>query len=271
MRPVGTLSHPARHAAAPAAAWWVSTACVRPVAREPAPIASGPCWSTSDRDGRWTAACAPAWSRCSDMTSQPCACTLTQRPHRCRPASTRGRSPSATTSRSDRGSTDRARAGATRCWRISLAHVMQQAGASRSAEQLRDGSPEYEAFENEADTAAAVFLAGLRSGLTRAVAPTVPAARQIRSGAPAAEHQTAHRRRLRTPASGSGSVEEPLTGEEFCIRTVMQGHAITREEAQPGTRPARCTATAGTRRMVLRWIHQKPIRCSLTAPGGKAS
>ena len=79
---------------------------------------------------------------------------------------------------------------------------MQQAGASRSAEQLRDGSPEYEAFENEADTAAAVAPRAAKWP-QRQSAHGPAAARQIRSAAPAAEHQP-RIGGVATPASGSG-------------------------------------------------------------------
>jgi Domain of unknown function (DUF4157) len=51
-----------------------------------------------------------------------------------------------------------------------LAHVVQQAGASRTADPLRDGSPAYEAFEVDADTSAAGAVARLWGGTTAAVA-----------------------------------------------------------------------------------------------------
>jgi hypothetical protein len=50
-----------------------------------------------------------------------------------------------------------------------LAHVVQQAGAARTAAPLRDGSPAYEAFEQDADTAAAGVLTSLWGGARAAV------------------------------------------------------------------------------------------------------
>ena len=153
-----------------------------------------------------------------------------------------------------------------------LAHVMQQAGASRSAEQLRDGSPEYEAFENEADTAAAVALAGLRSGLTRAVAPTVPR-RPAKFGV---QRQPRSTNRASAASAHAGfwiwvTVEEPVTGEEFCIRTVMQGHAITREEAQRALKAGtlHCYGRYATNGVALDSI-KKPIPMFVDSdPGAK--
>ena len=51
-----------------------------------------------------------------------------------------------------------------------LAHVIQQGGASRSGAPLRDGTPAYEAFEQDADTSAAGVVASLWGGAKAAVA-----------------------------------------------------------------------------------------------------
>jgi Domain of unknown function (DUF4157) len=51
-----------------------------------------------------------------------------------------------------------------------LAHVVQQAGAARAAAPLRDGSPAYDAFEQDADTAAAGAVVSLWGGTRAAVA-----------------------------------------------------------------------------------------------------
>ncbi len=58
-----------------------------------------------------------------------------------------------------------------------LAHVVQQAGAARTAGPLRDGSPAYEAFEQDADTSAAGAVARLWGGTTAAVAAGLAGAR----------------------------------------------------------------------------------------------
>ncbi len=115
------------------------------------------------------------------------------------------------------------RGAAERCLHYELAHTLQQAGAlhPHSAKAIsRDGDP----AEQAAYSAAEAVLAGTPMPELSATAPVV--ARRPAVGAPP------------DPTSAAAgfwiyiTLNEPVDGDEFCIRAVMQGHEVDRNEAE---------------------------------------
>ena len=102
-----------------------------------------------------------------------------------------------------------------------LAHVVQQSGATSSAPPLRDGSPAYEAFERDADSAAASVVGGLRDAPRLRAGPGVQ--RKPKTAKPG------------QAASGFWimvAIEEQVSGHEFCVRGLMQGYERRRRQIE---------------------------------------